>query len=557
MVVVIYIVAICNKKNRRISFVLKNHQSFLPALLNREIIPTSFDSLSDEEKKKIHAISDAEWNEWKELRNYAIDLANKYPHALEDFINVFLSDVKNHKYFKKNTQLFSPQKKKLSVLIDSMTLNELRLISAESFNNWGERETQRKETWAIKRSYPDGYKTYCDLRNLSVPNYSDIIRDQANIKELQELFNCSTRYEGWEEKQNKFCSDFWNILKEVRSQDGRYTYQVLFKKPTRTGVTIDSKFKIWQGFCESFSSFLIDRQTDTYKKNLDKVNEFKRRNRYFFEKVYKQLFGIVEKLQEKVEGNVIVVFIDRCKRNWPKVTYDYHYKHLRAALDEANFKWCNISALYDFPDDGSIKAVFVFDFITSNDELVDNSKLVIEHFCKSVPFLGYYSMVKEYDQKELEKIKDYLKNENEEKTVPHKPDIIVSSPLENEKENITFIKEMFLKVIKHPYFTYLAITNTLVGEASGAEGTKTMWLSNPQLYHFKTKKKNGYICGEYSVDGREKYYDLAVEGKTNDIDDVANYTYVLFKKMGILQEFMLKGKKAIEYMNENEFLAYH
>ena len=59
------------------------------------------------------------------------------------------------------------------------------------------------------------------------------------------------------------------------------------------------------------------------------------------------------------------------------------------------------------------------DFVTSNEELKNNCKLIIEHFSKSVPFIGYYSMKKEYDEDELKKIAEnqegYLVNDDNPK----------------------------------------------------------------------------------------------------------------------------------------------
>lgn len=65
-------------------------------------------------------------------------------------------------------------------------------------------------------------------------------------------------------------------------------------------------------------------------------------------------------------------------------------------------------------DDGEFESIFIIDFITSNDELKSNVQLIIEHFSNSVPILGYYSLVKQYDEEELLKIKKYLKPEEPE-----------------------------------------------------------------------------------------------------------------------------------------------
>jgi hypothetical protein len=114
-----------------------------------------------------------------------------------------------------------------------------------------------------------------------------------------------------------------------------------------------------------------------------------------------------------------------------------------------------------------------------------------------------------------------------------------------------------LQVKKHSFFSYIAIPNTWIGEAGQAEQTKRTWLENPTMYDFKTKKEKGCISGEYSIDGGMNYEDISIEGDGFDVDDMAKFTYLLFKKMGVLARFKKEGHNAIEYMNEHDILTYH
>ncbi len=125
-------------------------------------------------------------------------------------------------------------------------------------------------------------------------------------------------------------------------------------------------------------------------------------------------------------------------------------------------------------------------------------------------------------------------------------------------DDVAFIKSLFLKVNRHSFYSYLAITNTLIGEAGGSLSTKEKWLTNPRKYYFKIiKSKDGVISGQYSFDGGESYSDLSIKGNPRDINDVSRYTYLLFNKMGVLKEFEAKGRDAVEYINERRFLADH
>ena len=197
-------------------------------------------------------------------------------------------------------------------------------------------------------------------------------------------------------------------------------------------------------------------------------------------------------------------------------------------------------------DNSQIGGVFVLDFITSNDELMNNCKLIIEHFNKSVPFIGYYSMIKEYDEDELlelaEKDESYLLPKEE---------------IYDENEYIEYLKSCILQVNKAARFYFLAVPNVWIGSAVGAEDTKKTWLENPDSLKFRTKRENGKISGEYSIDGGANYEEISIEGDINDIDDIARFTYRLFQIMGVLSQFKEHGQEAIEYMNMRGFLSRH
>ena len=537
--VVGYFIIKSNGKNKRVGSLLKEHPALVLILLNCEKLPPP-SSITLEQTAKILSLSDSEWEEWELLCKRVRSLAEKYPHTMYDFINLFFPKYKDRVNYKKEIKLFTPIPQKAKVAVASLYLEELRQIDADSENVWKERDELRLYAGRIRQKYPEGYKTYCLVHNDKSPIDSIVVNDKKHIAELQKLYDDSKGYEGWENKQEEFSSDYWQILKDVRSQDGRYTYNVSFNKPTRKGMLVESKFKVWQGFCESFSSFLIDKQDENYKANFDKISAFEKRTRYFYDRVYDQIFEIISKFEEKVSGDLYVILINECKRNWPESTYDYHYSHIREKIDESDIKRFNFSDLPLVNDNGNIGGIFVLDFITSNEELMSNCKLIIEHFRKSVPLIGYYSLIKEYDEEEL-------------KELAKKHDGFLNS----EENDIEFIKNSLLQIRKHPFFSYIAIPNTWIGEAGHSKETKDLWLDNPTEYNFKTKDDAGFISGEYSIDGGMSYEDISIEGNGFDVDETAKFTYILFKNMGVLSQFKKNGHKAIQYMNEHNILAYH
>lgn len=536
---IVYFIIKNNEKRSRIVSILKSHPVLSMVLLDCENVPV-VSTVTDEQSNKLLSLSDGEWEEWEILTVKVKNLADKYPHTLYDFISESFPKCKDRLNYKKEIELFTPIPQRVKIAVASLFLDELRQIDADSENVWKERDTFRVIATKIRQKYPDGFNTYCDIHKEESPQDRVIVNDKKHIAELQKLYDESKSYEGWEKKQEKFSSVFWQILEDIRSQDGRYTYDVSFNKPTRNGTLVESRFKVWQGFCESFSACLLDKQTETFLQRYNEIEKFKNHSVYFKDSVYENIFSIINRFNDKIKGNLYVFFVNKCSFDFPDNAYDYHYKHLRELIDHSEINWYNLSELPLVNDNGKIGGVFVFDFITSNEDLRCNCKFIIEHFRLSVPYIGYYSMEKEYDEQELLEL-------------AKKKD----GYLNFEERDIKYIKKCLLKIHKHSFFSYLAIPNTWVGEARDSEGVKERWLDNPTKYNFKTKDEAGRISGVYSIDGGLSYEDISIEGDVFDVDDTAKFTYLLFKNMGILSQFKKKGKKVVDYMNEQGMLAYH
>lgn len=534
-----YFIVKSNGKGRRISSLLIKYPDLAMLLLDSEKVPP-ISMITLEQSSNILALTESEWEDWISLRKSVKILAYKYPHVLYDFISRSFPKFKDRVNYKKDITLFTSIDQKVKVAVLSLYLEELRQIDAAPESLWERREKLRLYAAKIKQEYAEGFKMYCDIHKVKSPEDSVVVNDKKHIAELQKIYDESKAYEGWEKKQEKFSSDFWQIIEDVRTHDGRYTYDVSFNKPTQMGTLVESSFKIWQGFCHCFSSYLVEEQDEKLKAVFDKIPHFKKRTRYFYDRVYDQIFEIILKFNKKISGDIYVILINQCKRNWTQMTYDYHYTHIRENIDKSDIKRFNFSNLPLINDSGNIGGIFILDFITSNEDLMSNCKLIVEHFRRSAPVIGYYSLLKEYDAEELKK----LANRHE-------------GFLCSEKKDTEFIKKCLIQIRKHSFFSYIAIPNTWIGNAGNAEETKALWLDNPDKYFFKTKKEVGYISGEYSIDGGLSYEDITIEGDCFDIDDTAKFTYILFKNMGILSQFKKKGKRAVEYMNEQGFLAYH
>lgn len=543
-----------NSLNGRVKSVLDNHWLRAVILLNRADKPSSTSELSKTEKDLLLSLSDEEWTEWEALSRECMELSKNYPNAFDELLSGYWDKIQRRDYYVKYHRPNKSRMENHDVAISSLLLDEVRLITAEPKNNLEKIEERHHAVQKIKKKYSKGYKAYCDNSKDGSPSDYAIIRDLNNIIELQRIYDEHKAFKGWEERQKSFFDTYRKILDEIRPHDGKYNYVVPFQKITLSGIMEKSQFKIWQGFCEHYCSSLLDKQETSFKRKYDNVSRFKNRTRYFQESVYDGILEIICKIDSVIKGSTLAVFVTRNNSKWSTKTYNYHYNYLRNKLTETEHPWCNIDELYNLENKEKYHVILIIDMITTNQELKMNSALVIESFKKAVPLIGYYSLLKEYEQDELLAFPMLLKPEyrpaQTTETTIHPAPVVYS-----EEEEVAFIKGLLSQIVKHSYFSYFALTNALIGEAVGAEETKKRWLDNPYKYFFKTKKSYGEIGGEYTVDGQQTWHDFRQNGNTEDLDDVAHFTYSLFKTMGLLGQFREKGSYAVDFMNQMGYLA--
>ena len=161
------------------------------------------------------------------------------------------------------------------------------MVVAETEENWNERRIRNQKASEIKSKNIEGYKIYCDIRNISIPSSIDILRDKVTIEYYQKSYERSKIYEGWEDKQKAFCKKYHDLCSKHRDCDGRFTYEVNYSHITKTGSTSLSKFKIWQGFINSFSFDNEEMQPDYMIATKNNLPKFKDKKVYI--KEYMQL----------------------------------------------------------------------------------------------------------------------------------------------------------------------------------------------------------------------------------------------------------------------------
>lgn len=519
------------KKAMKANAILKNYPKQVNVLLNRNVQEEGHLNIYD--IKKILTLDDSEWESWKSKTVKAKEIADRYPLAFDEFV----SD-------KAEKSKYSPTKISRHLLIDKLPFDYIKSIVSEGDAGWESNQKIIDEANNIRQTNNLGYIEYLSSRSYKVSNV-DIIHDRAVIEQYQKRVLRNRALIDWEEKQKAFSSSFYEYIKAHRPDDGRFVYNIDYNRTAINGGYEKGTFHIWQGFSNSFSPHLLEQQDNYYIESYNKLKEFRRKVRHFNSPVYDGIANIIDSVRELQDEKPLVIFINNSTHGWGQEVYKYHYDYLRRNLADNDYPSCDLSELSRYLNfhcespDQYYKTVFVIDLITSYTDLENNCKLMLDLFDCNIPCIAYYTLIKEYT---LEETKKYA----------------ITPPEKREKQNIENVKKIFSMINKHSFFSYIAITNTLVGTAGNADRVKNYWLNNPSQYYFcLTSGPNGYICGQFSTDGGEKDISFSEEGSPKDIDDVAKYTYHLFTRMGIFKQFLEKGDDLVKFFNDNNLLSRH
>ena len=138
--------------------------------------------------------------------------------------------------------------------------------------------------------------------------------------------------------------------------------------------------------------------------------------------------------------------------------------------------------------------------------------------------------------------------------MPHKEMNSIPYPMSKESAKRK-IKELFMQVVKDPYYYYLAIINCLIGdECSDSEIIKPQWIPFEINNNLSVKfvQKGNYVECTYSHSGIESSF--ITECNVMNIDDIVELSYVLFVRLGLVGTFISNGSQAIDYINKHNIL---
>lgn len=533
------------KRRKFVRRIIKQYPKQVSALCNTIAIDGTYSTRS-----KILSFNKEFWSDWKCKVETLCSLSSKYSSVICPYISTYFPYINDCTHYK-SINVFDSNIKRCNTLIECLKYDDILQLSRISPEEWEQKNKERINAEAIKLNNPDAI-TYLSKQDPNITN-SDIVKSQKRIEQIQLRYNVAAAYDAWLPTQKDFNSLVRDLRDEYAQNCGCYKYDVEFKKPLSSGRTHSEKIIVWQIFKNSVSPYLTEYHSTLSFSMMDNILEFKARNRYFLNWVYDNIVPYIKATANN--KTILVVFNNHSSYNWDEQTYEYHYRYFKSVLSNNSIDFADIDNLLPISNNFNYDIVFVFDLITTNSDLVYTTKMILESFSTKVSNIVWYSMIKEYDEDEMkslcsESISKEEKKKQEEKSIDKT----------NKAQVVEFIKKQILAVNKDPFFSYYAITNTLIGEAANSSDVKPIWLSCPSKYLVestdKDHKRDGYISIRYSVDGGLSWEQIATRANYKDIDDVALFTYGLFSSMGLIDSFIEKGPQAILHINNKEFLAH-
>lgn len=133
---------------------------------------------------------------------------------------------------------------------------------------------------------------------------------------------------------------------------------------------------------------------------------------------------------------------------------------------------------------------------------------------------------------------------------------ITSIPYPEPKESVKRkIKEQFLQVVKDPYYYYLAIINSLIGdECLDSKVIRPQWIPSEINNNLSVKiaTKGTNVECTYSKNGIVSSFISKCD--IRNIDDVVELSYELLDRLGLVGAFISNGSQAINYINKHNIL---
>lgn len=388
---------------------ISNHNQLVCALVQKVYVDKTT-IFSEDDEQKIVTMTEEDWKEWESqiVKQYKFFLANKF--LVNDFLKEYFPNLFERALYKKLIK----RKSKSEAALRSLTFEEIQIFTSMSDDDWKKRREKLTRVNRIINNNPEGIKTYKEIHKISgVLSMSVLLKEQHTIENLQDYFIQAQSLIDWEKRQDDFSKQYRAHIREWHPSCGFYTYKIPYKRIQKDGSHTQASYCVWQSFNRHYSNHHLDKQSEDLINLNNKISEFRSRTRYYYDHIYTKVFDIIRNTETITGEKPLVVFINNCIYDWPKETYDFHYRYLKSILEQNQYTYTDIDTLYKLTKEKIFSCVMIIDFITTNEELFTNCNLVLDYFKDNAPVIGYHSIFKEFSEKE---ILDLIEREKKDKS---------------------------------------------------------------------------------------------------------------------------------------------
>ena len=288
----------------------------------------------------------------------------------------------------------------------------------------------------IKSHFPEAYDEY----------FSGNWKDRINRREdsFSEIFNWSNqqwedensklivkknrriRWENdikWEDEQYDFATKCVEIAKKEMPDFGRYCYSPKVSVITEDGLSTSLDMRVWQFFP---MSLCLDEQLDYTniqyaKNNLNNLQEFKDKKRWFNKSVYDNIIAFIKELSKEDD---VLICMNKYIKGWDGHALQFHYKNIIDAIDASHVITLATNSYVGFEvkewGKRLKRKLIIIDMMTENDSLEWKCAQIFEILREKHPLICYISLLKCFSREEMISLINKKNEEIEKRAVVEK-----------------------------------------------------------------------------------------------------------------------------------------
>lgn len=322
--------------------------------------------------------------------SYCIDrlkyLKGKYPHAFQIFKKRFdLYSDNVEKYNRAEVKKILSIKKEEWIKVEKQEedLRQERAKEAEERLRFISKQYEK-----LERLYPDGIACWKKAHPADDSPFM-IVSNEETIKQFDERHKAFLATEEWEKSQDEF-TKLCRSKKSSMPHCGYYSYNIEFSKMDYDKVRTEGEYRVWQFFYYEYCSEadLDYTHFQWVKNNFESIKSYREGKIIYHSYICDEIIQFIKSLHRPVQLITLR----------PQSEESQQIQQWFSAFSEQGYEPQNLQHV----DVIEFSNIIVIDTVTSNKQLKDNCKEIINKFRTQRPCITYISLLKEYSRKEME-----------------------------------------------------------------------------------------------------------------------------------------------------------